>query len=250
MAAGYVTGSRGDADGVSAVTSLGVVPGILTSGGSAQATTSGNVLLAFFTAFESGGSPVDITGATATGATFTEFETITMNTFSQWQTSGFVAENITGQATHTVTGSVSSSSFLDAGIVEIDGAATSGANNADTSATGTSTNPTGAAITPTANGLHVFYVVHNDPGAFTAVAGWDERLNTSPNGSIRTGIYTRAAVSGVSQTPSVTHATSAAWSIIHIVITDAGGGAVVNRISYGNLRQRYRPSPYQPGNAK
>lgn len=250
MAAAYVTGSRGDATSGGG-TSLGVVPGILTSGGSAQATTTGNVLTAFFTAFEQASAPVDITGATATGATFNEFETLTMSGFSQWQTSGFIAQNITGQATHTVTGTVSSTSFIDAAIIEISGASTTAADNINGSATGSSTNPSGAGLTPTADGLHVFFVVHNASTAFTADAGWDERLNTSPGGSTRLGIYTRAAVNGVSQTPSVTHGTSAAWTIIHIVVADDGGGTpVVDKISYGNIRQRYRPSPYQPGNAK
>lgn len=225
MAAAYVAGSRGTANG--SATTLAVVPGTLTSGGAAQATTSGNVLLAFFSAFNSINAAVDITGCTATGATFTEDETLAMNGIARWQLSAFYAENITGQATHTLTGAFDSSSFANAACIEVSGVPTSATLNADASATGTSTDPTGAAISPTANGLHVFFVAHDNLNAFTAGAGWTEVHQETPDGSIRMGVYTRAAVSGVSQTPAVTHATSAAWAILHLVIAETGGGGAV-----------------------
>lgn len=241
MAAAYVSGSRGDANGAE-VTTLAVVPGVLTSGGTSQGTSLANALVAFFSAYEAADDPVDLTSATATGATFTEFETLTMPGFTQWQTSGFLAQGISPQDPHTVTGTASSASFMNAAIIEVSGASATVANNGDTSASGTSTNPTGGPLTPSANGLHVFFVIHADNAAFTAGSGWTEALNTGPDGSSRMGIYYRTAVNGVEQTPTVTHAVSAAWSIIHIVLADAGGGGGGETPSTGarfrNLRVR------------
>lgn len=223
MAVAYVTGSVGDATGLT--TALAMTPGVLTTGGSAQATTSGNVLLVFASAFNNINNPVDLTSVTATGATFTETETITMSGSSQWQSSLFHAENITGQSTHTLTANIDQSSFTNGICAEFSGVPTSGSFHADGSASAVSTDPSGAGITPTVNGLHVFAVFHNDTAAFTAVAGWTEILNVSVDGASRMGLYTRAAVSGVLQTPSVTHAVSAQWAILHIVLAEPGGGS-------------------------
>ena len=234
MAVAYVAGSLGEGNGSG--TTLAQTPGVLIAGGSAQATTTGNALLAFFSAFNATNAPVDITGATATAATFPEDETIAMSGISRWQMSSFYAQNITGQASHTITGAFDASSFGNAMCAEFSGVSTSAALDSDNSATGVSTNPTGAAITPTANGLHIFAVFHNNPGAFTAASGWTEIDNVDPDGSIRMGMYYRTAANGVSQTPAVTHASSAAWAILHVVLAEpaaAGGGAPSTRTMLG-----------------
>ena len=239
MAATYVAGSRGTANAIAS--SIVCTPGILTSGGSAQATTSGNVLLNFASAYNQANAAIDITGATATGATFTEDETITMSGITRWQLSAFYAQNITGQSSHGITTSFDAAAFANVICAEISGAHTSTALNADNSATGVSTNPSGAAITPTSDGLHVFAVFHNDTGAFTAGSGWTEAHQETPDGSIRMGLYYRTAANGVSQTPAVTQAVSAAWAILHVVIADAaggGGGSTGPILTLRNVRAR------------
>lgn len=250
MAAEYVAGSVGDATTVG--TSINVTPGVLTTGGSAQPTTTGNALLVFVGAFEEANNPVDITGASATGATFVENETRAMDGFPEWQNSNFTAEGITGQSAHTTTVSVATSSFINAIIAEFSGVPATGALHADASATGTSTNPSGAGITPTVDGLHVFAVFHNNNGAFTAGAGWTELLNADVDGATRIGLYVRDAANGVTQTPAVTHATSAAWMILHAVLADdGGGGGAAAILALGNIRGPYRrPAPYSPGHAR
>lgn len=186
------------------------------------AATAGNTLWVFVSAFNATNEPVDITSVTATGATFTETETLAMSGSSRWQHSTFLANAISGTPT-VITATTGASSFTQIVVVEVAGLNAT-ALDTDNSATATGTNPTGAAATATGAGLHLFGVIHGHNGAFTAGSGWSETLNVDQDGSSRFGVYSRTAAASVSQTPAVTQATSAAYAIIHTILANVGSG--------------------------
>ena len=215
----------------------------------AGASISGNALWVFVSAFNSTDAPVDITTVTATGASFTEIETLAMSASSRWQTSVFLAENITGQATPIITANVDASSFLQIAVVEVESVLAAAVLDADASVSAVGTDPTGAGASASATGLHIFGVVHNDPGAFTAGSGWTEVLNLDQDGSTRFGVFTRVAAASVSQTPAVTQAVSAQYAIIHSILKDVGGGGAPT-MSFKHRIGVSRPAAFRPGHAR
>lgn len=134
----------------------------------------------------------------------------------------------------TITGSLSGGAYVGMAIHEIDGGAVT-ATSAQVATTG-GTLATGAALEAPADGLHLASVSYEDAArSFTPSTGWTQSWEEDEGNSAGAVIVAeRAALNGVSQTPSWDTSGNFQVLISHLVIADAGGGPPPS----GNRRRR------------